>query len=118
MKKLLTLFFFVFGFFVMSGQTTTSNIKGVVKNATGESVPGASILAVHTPTGTKYSSISNDEGRFSILNMRVGGPYKVTVTFIGSHKEEFNDVYLELGKTFSLDVVLTMRAKHWRKLKL
>ena len=118
MKKLLTLFFFVFGFFVMSGQTTTSNIKGVVKNATGESVPGASILAVHTPTGTKYSSISNDEGRFSILNMRVGGPYKVTVTFIGSHKEEFNDVYLELGKTFGLDVVLTDESQTLEEVKI
>lgn len=118
MKKLLTLFFFVFGFFVMSGQTTTSNIKGVVKNGAGESVPGASILAVHTPTGTKYSSISNDEGRFSILNMRVGGPYKVTVTFIGSHKEEFNDVYLELGKTFSLDVVLTDESQTLEEVKI
>ena len=102
----------------MSGQTTTSNIKGVVKNATGESVPGASILAVHTPTGTKYSSISNDEGRFSILNMRVGGPYKVTVTFIGSHKEEFNDVYLELGKTFGLDVVLTDESQTLEEVKI
>jgi hypothetical protein len=118
MKKLLTLFFFVFGFFVMSGQTTTSNIKGVVKNVAGESVPGASILAIHTPTGTKYSSISNDEGRFSILNMRVGGPYKVTVTFIGSHKEEFNDVYLELGKTFSLDVVLTDESQTLEEVKI
>lgn len=118
MKKLLTLFFFVFGFFVMTGQTTTSNIKGVVKNVTGESVPGASILAVHTPTGTKYSSISNDEGRFSILNMRVGGPYKVTVTFIGSHKEEFSDVYLELGKTFSLDVVLTDESQTLEEVKI
>jgi hypothetical protein len=118
MKKLLTLFFFVFGLFVMSGQTTTSNIKGVVKNTTGVSVSGASILAIHTPTGTKYSSVSNDEGRFSILNMRVGGPYKVTVTFIGSHKEEFNDVYLELGKTFSLDVVLTDESQALEEVKI
>jgi len=118
MRKLLTMFFFVFGLFVMLGQTTTSNIKGVVKNATGGTVPGASILAVHTPSGTKYSSISNDEGRFSILNMRIGGPYKVTVTFIGSHKEEFNDVYLELGKTFSLDVVLTDESQALEEVKI
>jgi hypothetical protein len=106
MKKIITLLFFVLSLHSMMGQTTTSSIKGVVKNATGESVAGASILAIHTPTGTKYSSISNAEGRFSILNMRVGGPYKVAVTFIGSRKEEFNEVYLDLGKTFNLDVVL------------
>ncbi|TRX36068.1 TonB-dependent receptor [Flavobacterium sp. ZT3R18] len=118
MKKLISLFFFVFGLFVMSGQTTTSNIKGVVKNTTGESVSGASILAIHTPTGTKYSSISNAEGRFSILNMRVGGPYKVVVTFIGSRKEEFNEVYLDLGKTFSLDVVLADESQALEEVKI
>jgi hypothetical protein len=118
MKNLITLFFFVFGLFVMSGQTTTSNIKGVVKNTTGESVSGATIVAIHTPTGTKYSSISNTEGRFSILNMRVGGPYKVAVTFIGSRKEEFNELYLDLGKTFSLDVVLADESQALKEVKI
>jgi outer membrane receptor protein involved in Fe transport len=118
MKKLITLFFFVFGLFVMSGQTTTSNIKGVVKNAAGVAIDGASVLAIHTPTGTKYSSVSNAEGRFSILNMRVGGPYKVAVTFIGSRKEEFNEVYLDLGKTFSLDVVLADESQALEEVKI
>jgi outer membrane receptor protein involved in Fe transport len=118
MKKLITLFFFVFGLFVMSGQTTTSNIKGVVKNAAGMAIDGASVLAIHTPTGTKYSSISNAEGRFSILNMRVGGPYKVAVTFIGSRKEEFNEVYLDLGKTFSLDAVLADESQALEEVKI
>jgi hypothetical protein len=118
MKKIFTLFFFVFGLFVVSGQTTTSSIKGVVKNTKGESVSGATISAVHTPTGSKYSAISNADGRFSILNMRVGGPYTVNVTFIGSHKEEFKDINLDLGRAFNLDVVLSDESQALEEVKI
>lgn len=90
----------------MIGQTTTSSIKGTVKSAGAETLPGATIQAVHTPTGSKYSALSNSDGRFSILNMRIGGPYKITVTFVGYQTQEINDVYLDLGKVFSQDVVL------------
>jgi hypothetical protein len=53
------------------------------KSSDTELLPGASILAIHTPTGSRYSALSN--GRFSMLNMKVGGPYKVMITFIGFH---------------------------------
>jgi hypothetical protein len=46
------------------------------------------------------------EGRFSMLNMKVGGPYKVMITFIGFRTQEINDVFLELGKPFNLDIFL------------
>jgi hypothetical protein len=106
MKKIITLLLFVFGLHVTLAQSTTSSIKGTVKSSDTESLPGSSILAIHVPTGSKYSALSNSEGRFSMLNMRVGGPYKVVVTFIGFQTQEFNDVYLELGKPYSLDVIL------------
>jgi hypothetical protein len=118
MRKIITLFFFVFGLFAVSGQTTTSSIKGVVKNTKGESVSGATISAIHTPTGSKYSAISNADGRFSILNMRVGGPYTVNVTFIGSHKEGFKDINLDLGRAFNLDVVLSDESQALEEVKI
>lgn len=106
MKKNITLFFLVFGLYSMIGQTTTSSIKGTVKGSNSESLPGATIQAVHTPTGSKYSALSNEDGRFSIMNMRIGGPYKIVVTFVGYKTEEYNDVNLELGKPFILDIQL------------
>jgi hypothetical protein len=63
-----------------------------------------SVLAIHTPTGSKYSP-SNEDGRFNMLNMRVGGPYKVTVT-VGFQTQIYNEVYLELGKPLNLDAIL------------
>ncbi|MBW4361452.1 TonB-dependent receptor [Flavobacterium taihuense] len=118
MRKIITLFFFVFGLFAVSGQTTTSSIKGVVRNIKGESVSGATISAVHTPTGSKYSAISNADGRFNILNMRVGGPYKVNVSYVGSRNEEFKDVFLELGKAYNLEVVLTDESQQLQEVKV
>ncbi|MFV8339238.1 TonB-dependent receptor [Flavobacterium sp. LB3P21] len=106
MKKIITLLLIFCSSVAMMGQTTTSSIKGIVKSTAGETLPAATILAIHTPTGSKYSALSNADGRFSMLNMRIGGPYKIVVTFVGYQSEEFNDVYLDLGKVFSLDVLL------------
>jgi hypothetical protein len=106
MKKIITLLMIFCSSVAMMGQTTTSSIKGIVKSTAGETLPAATILAIHTPTGSKYSALSNEDGRFSMLNMRIGGPYKIVVTFVGYQSEEFNDVYLDLGKVFSLDVLL------------
>lgn len=118
MKKIIILLFFVFGLHTMIGQTTTSSIKGIVKSASAELLPGATVLAIHTPTGSKYSALSNADGRFNMLNMRIGGPYKIVVTFIGFQTEEFNDVYLDLGKVFSLDVVLKDESQKLEEVKV
>jgi hypothetical protein len=95
-----------FNLFAVNGQITTSTIKGVIKNESNLALQGASIQAVHTPSGSKYITISNQDGKFNILNMRIGGPYKIVVSFIGYQEETINDVYLDLGKVFNLDVAL------------
>ncbi|TRX03129.1 TonB-dependent receptor [Flavobacterium gawalongense] len=118
MKKIIILLFFVFALHSMIGQTTTSSIKGIVKSSSNELLPGTTILAIHTPSGTKYSAVSNADGRFNMLNMRIGGPYKIVVTFIGFQTEEFNDVYLDLGKVFSLDVVLKDESQKLEEVKV
>ncbi|TRX43008.1 TonB-dependent receptor [Flavobacterium restrictum] len=118
MKKIFTLLFFVVGVHFVVGQTTTSSIKGTVKSAAFQSLNGATVLAVHTPTGSKYSSITNQDGRFNILNMKIGGPYKITVTFVGYQSQEFNDVYLELGKATSLEFILQDESQKLEEVKV
>ena len=105
-------------FYLLQGQTTTSSIKGIVKSSNGETLPGATIQAVHTPTGSKYSALSNTDGRFNILNMRIGGPYKVVVTFIGYQTQELNDVYLELGKPLIFDALLNDESQQLNEVKI
>ena len=118
MKKNLTLLFVIFGLQMMIGQSTTSSIKGTVKGSNSELLLGATIQAVHTPTGTKYSALSNEDGRFSILNMRIGGPYKIVVSYVGYVNQDYNDVYLDLGKSFGLDVILTDESQKLEEVKV
>ena len=63
---------------------TTGVMSGVITNAQNQPVAGASVIAIHEPSGTVYEATSRADGRFSIPAMRVGGPYSVTVTFTGS----------------------------------
>ena len=107
MKKQATtivlLFFCAFAF----AQVTTSNIKGLVLDESNQPLPGANIVATHTPTGTVDGASTNIDGRYNMLNMRVGGPYNVTVSYVGYKEQSFSDVYLSLGNTFNLDVTLS-----------
>jgi hypothetical protein len=66
--------------------------------------PPGPILAVHTPSGSRYTATTDYVGRIS--NMRVGGPYKITVSFVGFANFEDSDVYLQLGenKTFKINL--------------
>jgi len=86
---------------------TTATLDGNVKDKKGEALPGANIIAIHTPTGSQYATLTRSDGRFTIANARVGGPYKVTVTFVGYENLERNDVFLSLGNTTDLDITLT-----------
>ncbi|MFE3870664.1 carboxypeptidase regulatory-like domain-containing protein [Flavobacterium sp. ZS1P70] len=118
MKKVISLLFFVLSLHSMIAQTTTSSIKGTVRSSSTELLPGATILAIHTPSGSKYSALSNADGRFNLLNMRIGGPYKITVTYVGFQNQEFSDVYLELGKAFSMDVILQDESQKLEEVKV
>ena len=64
-------------------QVTTSSLAGQVTDENGEPLAGAAIIAVHAPSGTQYATVANVEGRYVINGMRVGGPYKISISFIG-----------------------------------
>ena len=85
---------------------TTSAIKGLVLDAQGQPLPGATVLAVHLPTGTKYGVATRDNGQFDLLNLRIGGPYEITVSFVGNETFVERNVQLQLGKTYETRVVL------------
>ncbi len=95
----------------MTAQVTTSNISGTVVDDQNQALLGANVVAVHTPTGTKYGAITNEDGLFKMLNLRVGGPYEVTVSYVGFTDQVQNDVYLTLGKTFTIDVKLASESQ-------
>ena len=90
-------------------QVTTSSLAGKVTldDANGEEVIGATIQAIHEPSGTRYAAVTNTSGRFTIQGMRTGGPYSVTVSYIGFQPKTVKGVNLQLGETYNLSVWLS-----------
>lgn len=78
---------------------TTSTLSGTVYDDQGETLAGANVVAVHEPTGTRYGTATDINGNFRISNMRVGGPYRVTVSFAGFTPSEIENLILRLGET-------------------
>ena len=94
--------------FVVSAyaQVTTASLGGRVTDASGESVPGAAVVAVHQPSGSQYYGLTNAEGRYNITGMRSGGPYSVEVSCMGYQKVTYTDVTLQLAEVYALDAKL------------
>jgi len=107
--------FLLLAAFVMSvtfavGQVTTSGMNGKITNDKGESLPGATVIAVHTPSGSQYGTTTDVDGNYRIPNMTVGGPYKVTISYVGFENFVKSDLYLNLGQTFKMNAKLSEKA--------
>jgi len=92
---------------------TTGAVTGLVTNDQRQPVVGASVIAVHLPSGTNYETTTRADGRFSILGMRVGGPYSVTVAYTGGSGTAFepkteDGVMVNLG--VGTDLPVSVRA--------
>ena len=91
---------------------TTSSLFGKIVDQSGEALIGANVFAIHTPSGTSYGVATDLDGFFRIPNMRVGGPYKVTVSYTGFGEQQLENLFLRLGETqkrnFTLDESATV----------
>lgn len=89
---------------------TNAVLSGKIIDLTGSGLPGANVVATHTPSGTTYGSISLVDGKFTIPGMRIGGPYSVKVSFVGYQEVVYNDIFLSLGTATNLNVSLSEQA--------
>ncbi|HNZ72306.1 MAG TPA: carboxypeptidase regulatory-like domain-containing protein, partial [Prolixibacteraceae bacterium] len=87
-------------------QVTTSAISGKVTSDGKSPLPGATVVAVHQPSGSQYATIANSEGYFNLQGMRPGGPYNVKVSFVGYSSLSYTDITLSLGESFLLNATL------------
>ena len=96
--------------FLAKAQETTSEIQGTVSDNGQTPLAGATITAIHQPTGTKYATTSRKNGQYNLANIRVGGPYLITTTFVGFQEEKQNSIFLTLGTAFKADFTLQTSA--------
>lgn len=90
---------------------TTSSINGIVTDDKGEGLPGATVIAIHTPSGTRYGTTTNEKGRYSFPAVRIGGPYDITVTFVGYQEQKRELLSADLGVPASLNFKLAEQGK-------
>ena len=105
MKKLIFLFLITCGY--LTAQVTTSSISGVIVDDANIELEGANVVATHIPTGTTYGAVTNQDGRFNMVNMRVGGPYTVSISYIGFNQQDFDNIFLTLGKSETISLAMT-----------
>ncbi|MDH4090927.1 MAG: carboxypeptidase regulatory-like domain-containing protein [Cyclobacteriaceae bacterium] len=91
---------------VQAQGVTSATITGQVTDKNGEGLAGASVIAVHVPSGTTYGSASRADGRFTLPGMRIGGPYKLSVSYVGYKEYVQEGIMLALGQNFVLDAAL------------
>lgn len=105
LKSTLILFFMICASGIIA-QVTTAGITGVVRNVGGEAAIGATVKLLHVPSGTVYGTVVSDNGRYTIANARVGGPYTLEVSSIGQETFVSEGIYLTLGDVLVNNVTL------------
>lgn len=101
MKKFFLLMLSVFAFCAADAQVTTSGMNGTVTDADGQPLAGATVIAVHTPSGTQYGAVSDKNGGYNLQGLRTGGPYTVTFSFVGCQSVEFPGLMLSWARPSS-----------------
>ena len=110
-KNLLKGYFLLFTLVILSAlklnaQVTTATLSGIVKDPKGAALSAATVLLEFPDAGIRQTVTTKSDGRFTIPNLRVGGPYKVTVTHVTYQQSVVSDVFLELGQNNSIEFSL------------
>lgn len=95
--SLIALFFMTAASFAQG--VTTSSISGRVLDNTENPLPGANIVATHVPTGSVYGAVTDFDGFYRLTNLKPGGPYNITITYVGFEDYTLNGFSLSLGET-------------------
>jgi hypothetical protein len=103
------LFSLVLALPMVYGQVTTSSMSGKITDANGP-IPGATVIATYTPSGTQYYAIADKSGNFSLLNVRAGGPYTVKVNMLGYRDYEVTGINVALSDNYVLNVKMAEEA--------
>ena len=96
---------------MVSAQVTTSGMSGKLTDEKKEAIIGAIVQAVHQPSGTRYTASTNEDGRFLIQGMRPGGPYEVSIRYMGFKPKTIKNINLELAETYNLNIIINEETK-------
>jgi hypothetical protein len=99
-------------------QGTTASLTGTVLDENGDPLPGVNVVAIHEPTGTRYGAATGRNGRYTLLNVRVGGPYTVRASFVGFQTVEETGLRLALDEKQVVDFQLTPKTQELEEVQV
>jgi hypothetical protein len=117
-KFVFIVLFFLLCSSALFSQVTTATLSGIVKDPKGNPLPAASVLIEYPDAGIRQVLATKGDGRFTVPNLRVGGPYKVTITFVNYQQSVTDDVFLQLGQDNSIEIQLQEKAAELEKITI
>jgi hypothetical protein len=104
------LLIFLGGISMLNAQVTTATLSGIVKDGKGSPLPDATVVVEFVDAGIKRTLSTKGDGRFTLSNQRVGGPYKVTVSHVNFNPSTTGDIFLELGQNNLVEITMADKA--------
>lgn len=87
-----------------------ARVTGQVVDQNGAPIAGVQIVIINQQTGAQFGSLSQDNGRYLVMGLRPGGPYRIEARMIGFSLEMVEDVSLDPGGTFEANFALGTEA--------
>lgn len=103
----------IVAFFVLSAAMfaqvgATSQISGIVKDASGAAVPGAQVKATQTDTGLERTALTGQDGGYVLANLPVG-PYRLEISKTG-FSTTAQSLTLQVATSPTVDMTLQVGA--------
>lgn len=108
-KAVLVIAFLFAASAILNAQVTTATLSGFVADPKRSGISSATVTVEFPDAGIKHTLITRGDGRFTVPNLRVGGPYKVSVTHVNYKQETVDNIFLELGLNNTIE--FTMQEK-------
>ena len=103
LRLFLLIFVFSLSSLAHAQGVTTATLNGRILDEAGRPLPGATVIALHGPTGVPSGVFSRDDGRYNIAGLRTGGPYEIRVSYIGYRTAVRPGVTLTMGQNLRVD---------------
>ncbi len=89
------------------GQAASATISGTVQDETGGVLPGVEVLVTNLDRGTTRTTVSDDEGRYSVPELELGG-YEVEAALTGFQTAVRSGITLTVGRHAVVNLVLSV----------
>lgn len=86
----------------VSAQEGTTILKGLIENDRGEKLMGVSVQLSRENTAFKKGIITDENGLFQFLELPAGGPYTITITYVGFETQIIRKESLQAGRSESM----------------